>query len=100
MADKIRVNTSSLNRTRENVANQIKNIRTQITAMRNDVQAMNSMWEGESHTAFNTAFQADISRLENLCKSLDGIVNYENNAVAEYNRCENNVRQMVENIRV
>jgi len=100
VADKIRVNTDSLNRTRENVANQIKQIRGQITNMYGEITALNSMWEGEAHAAFDTHFKSDVKNLENLCKSLDGIVNYENNAVTEYNRCERNVASLINSIKV
>ncbi len=100
MADKIRVNTGSLDHTKENVANQIRQIRSQISSMRSNVQAMNAMWEGEAHTTFNAHFLSDINKLEQLCGMLDGIVNYEGNAVTEYNRCEKEVGAIVDSIRV
>ncbi len=100
MADKIRVNTGSLNTTRNNVSNQVKQIRAQVQAMRGALASLNSMWEGDAHAEFDSQVKADVTRLENLCKSLDGIVSYESNAITEYNNCERKVSELIASIKV
>lgn len=100
MANKIKVNTGSLNHTKTNVSNQIKQIRNQVTALYSDIALLDSMWEGEAHNAFHANFISDVRKLENLCKSLDGIVSYEDNAVKEYNSCEKKVADLIGGIRV
>ena len=100
MADKIKVNTVSLNTTKTNVSSQIKQIRSQIQALRADIALLDTMWEGEAHNTFHREFISDVVKLENLCKSLDGIVSYEGNAVTEYNRCEQKVAELIGSIKV
>ena len=100
MTDRVRINTGNLGRTMENVSTRIKQIRGQITAMYGEISALNAMWEGEAHTAFDSEFRKDIKRLENLCKRLDGIVSFEANAITEYERCEKEVASLISAIKV
>ena len=100
MADRVRVNTSSLSRTRESVSSQVNKIRTQITALYQDVDQLNGMWEGDAHAVFDAKFKADIRYLESLMKSLDGIVSFETNAEKEYNTCESKVGSLISDIQI
>ncbi|MCR4691228.1 MAG: WXG100 family type VII secretion target [Lachnospiraceae bacterium] len=100
MADKIKVNTRTLKKDRDDIKKDISVVRKKIDAMRQDVEQLNKMWSGEANAEFNKAFIGDIKKLENLCKMLDDIVNYETTAVTEYDTCENKVEQLVSSISV
>ena len=100
MTDRVRINTGNLNRTKEQVASRIRQVRGQITAMHSDINALNTMWAGEAHSAFDSEIQKDIRRLENLCRSLDRIVSYEDHAITVYERCEREVALRIDDVRV
>ncbi len=100
MADKIRVNTGSLTVTRDTVNRQVGNINNQISELNGDIAKLDSMWEGEAHEAFHSAFLADVFQLQKLCKSLESIVSYESNAIKEYNQCEQQVAALIAGINV
>lgn len=100
MADKIRVNTKSLDATKSNVSRQIKEIRRQIGLLYDDVKTLNGMWEGDAHDTFSNEFMADIRKLENLCGRLDDIVSYEDNAINEYQKCESKVSELISSISI
>lgn len=100
MADRIRVNTGSLGRTREQVSSHIRQIKEQITAIYSDLSSLGTMWEGEAHSTFDSEFRKDVRRLENLCRDLDRIVSYEDHAIAEYERCEKDAARLIDAVRV
>ena len=97
MADCIRVNTSSLLRTKENVSNQIESIRARLAALSADADELNGMWEGSGHDVFDAKFKADIRYLESLLSRLDGIIACEANAEKEYSACENKIASLISN---
>lgn len=95
MADRIRVNTSSLLRTKENVSSQIESIRARLAALSADADELNGMWEGSGHDVFDAKFKADIRYLESLLSRLDGIIACEENAEKEYSGCENKIASLI-----
>ena len=100
MADKIRVNTRTLKKDRDDIQKDITVVRKKISAMRQDVEQLNKMWSGSANAEFNKAFTDDIKKLENLCKMLDEIVKYETTAKTEYDTCENKIENLVSSISV
>ena len=100
MADKIRINTNSLARTRENINNQLTQLNKEIQTLNSSLRALSTMWEGDAHNTFHTEFQTDVRRLETLVTNLKGIVTFESNAEKEYNNCEKQVSSLVSSIRV
>ncbi len=100
MTDRIRINTGNLGRTREQVSSHIRQIKEQVAAMYGDISSLGTMWEGEAHSTFDSEFRKDVGRLENLCGDLDGIVSYEDHAIAEYERCEKDAARLIDAVRV
>lgn len=100
MADKIRVNTVSLTRTREEVINKLEDINRQIETLYQELQALGGMWEGAAHQVYQNDFNSELRSLQNLCNDLKGIASYEGNAITEYNNCENKVASLVAGIKV
>lgn len=97
---KIRINTDSLDQTRQNMENRLNNIKKAIENISADMAALNSVWEGEAHTAFESAVREDIDFLMNACESIQGIVRYEDNAVTKYRECEQQVADIIAQISV
>lgn len=95
---KIRVNTESLGRTRKELQGKLDKIRKDIDQIADDMNALHSMWEGDAHQAFRARVSEDISFLGSVCDGIQSIVNYEECAVTEYNKCERQVSDLISQI--
>ena len=100
MADKIKVDTNKLYKTRNNINSQLQTVRKQLMKMRMDIIALGMMWEGPAHTTFQSSFQNDLAYLDKVCNNLDRIINFETNAAHEYNICEQKVETLVNQIKI
>lgn len=98
--NKIRVNTDSLHQTQQNLQEKLKKIQKEIEQIATDMETLNAMWTGEAHDAFVQSAESDIQYLTSVCDQIQGIINYEGNAVKEYNRCEQQVSDLISRIRV
>lgn len=97
---KIRVNTNNLNQTRQELQSKLDKIRNDIEQISANMSRLNSMWEGDAHQAFQQNVTSDIEYLTGACDSLQGIINYESTAVTEYNKCEQQVSDLISQIRI
>ena len=99
-ANKIRVNTDSLKQTQQSLQERLKAIQKAMKQVSAAMGTLNSMWSGEAHDAFIQSAESDIQFLTSVCDSIQGIINYEGNAVKEYNECEQRVADLIAQIRV
>lgn len=98
--NKIRVNTNSLDQTRSEIQSRLDKIQKDIEQISANMATLSSMWEGDAHTAFHGAVTDDIQFLTEACNGIKGIVNFEDNAVSEYNKCERQVADIISQIRI
>ncbi|MCD8012058.1 MAG: WXG100 family type VII secretion target [Lachnospiraceae bacterium] len=98
MADTIKVNTTSLTRTKKEIRAGLAKIRSEMEGLSSDVETLNSMWDGEAHAAFVNGVTEDMSLLSEVCKDLQSIVEYEESAVSEYKKCEQEVSDRIAQI--
>lgn len=98
--NKIRVNTNSLDQTRKELEAKLKNIKNAMGQISDDMGTLNSMWSGDAHDAFVQSAESDIQFLTAVCDSIQSIINYESRAVTEYNKCEQQVADLIAQIRV
>ena len=100
MADLIKVNTSRLRTDVSDIRGHLKGIKKEIQDLRRHNAALDAMWAGPSSEAFKTAFESDIASLEQIVESLTSLNEYEDNARIEYDKCENKVADLVNQIKV
>ena len=100
MADLIRVNTNRLDTDLKEFGDHIKAIQKSIADLRDHNRVLDGMWDGPASEAFKTGFAADIKALEEVVKMLEGINKYEENARSKYDRCEQKVGDLVDQIHV
>lgn len=100
MADIIGINIGTL-------ANDITQMQTEIQALRDEmgyafdsVKELDAMWNGPANDAFNRAFEKDRQAMEEMCKILDSLVSYMENARDEYRKCEAAVSSEIDAIRI
>lgn len=100
MADIIKVNTVTLKNDAQDISTRLGNIAQKIQSMKDDVKELNSMWEGAANKKFNSVFLEDIQSLAELCDLLNGIVAFETNAKTKYDKCENQVGTLVDQMKI
>lgn len=98
--EKINVNTNRLSKTAEKVNNDIRDMSTELLNMEQSVKELDAMWDGESSEAFKAAFHRDIQLANQMIVNLNDIYQYEQNAKTEYEKCEQKVAQLIEEIMV
>lgn len=98
--NKIRVNTSSLDQTRKEIQAKLNIIKKNIEQIADDMNMLNSMWTGEAHQTFQQKITEDLEFLLEACSSIQGIVSYEEKAVQEYNKCEQQVADLIAQIKI
>lgn len=96
----IKINTNRLNSDAERIAGLIQTMKKELSNMKGSVNDMNKMWEGPTKIAFMQAVNRDTQALQDLINSLESIQKYEVSAKKEYEKCESQVSQLVDSIRV
>ena len=100
MASKIRVNTNSLHHTQQTVQGRLDQIKRGLDQIVADMATMNSMWAGEAHDVFEVSIDADIQYLQSACEGIQKVIEYERGAVTEFNRCEQQISEIISQIRI
>lgn len=98
--NKIRVNTQSLNRTRTELQAALDKVRKHIEQIEADMAALNAAWDGDAHQTFEQKVNDDIQFLSGACEEIQYVINYEDTAVREYDRCEQQVSELIKQIRI
>ena len=65
-----------------------------------DINTLGTTWEGPAHSAYDAQFKADAAMFEELLNLLKQIMDDLNFAHREYSTCEQNVRDLINNIRL
>lgn len=71
-----------------------------IDAMFDAVQNLETTWKGSAKEAFRTQFQADYQTCKEMNKTLETLIGKLRTARAEYDRCEEEVGNIVRSIKV
>lgn len=100
MTDYIEVETRSLGQDMDNIQNQIQAVRGKIGQLKNSMEVLSGMWEGPAKEAFMTRFYIDYEFMQDFLKEMDRYVQAMSYAQQEYDKCENEVAQIVEAIQI
>lgn len=71
-----------------------------IETLRAKMAEMNNMWEGPANLTMRQRFQEDYEQMLALCTMLDGLIQTLETIRQSYDTCENNVRGVVDALRV
>lgn len=100
MADRIEINIGTL-------AGDITQMQAEVNGLRDDmklafdsVMELDAMWNGPANDAFNRAFETDRQAMKDMCKIIDSLIGYMENARDEYRRCEASVSSEIDAIRI
>lgn len=100
MADNIETNTGTMEKDVGSLRDALHLVRNDMKAMFDAVSELNSTWSGQANEAFNRQFLIDRQLFTSLCEEIEGIVESMDNAKDAYNRCEAEVGQEIDRIRM
>ena len=98
--ERIEIDTAQLAGTGSNIAGMVGRMRESVQRLYATVDELNTMWDGPANQAFNAQFAQDGAAMTEICKALEGYVQDLNNAKTEYDKCDSDVRSIIDAIRV
>ena len=98
--NEIAINTVTLSRDIEQLQNVLNQLEKDRRKLAQEIQELNSMWQGPSNQAFNTQFKTDCTSFENLCKTIREMIQAMEHARTEYELCDNKVNGLVGALRI
>ena len=96
MADIIEINIGTL----ANDIGEMQMLREEMRKAFESITELDAMWNGPANDAFNQAFRSDHEAMEEMCKIIDSLISYMENARDEYRKCEASVSSEIDSIRI
>ena len=96
----IGINTGSLDRDTDSLNNLLSRIGGEAEGMFGAVRVLDTMWDGPANTAFNEQFRGDYESMKDICATVQSLVRCMENASRQYVSGENQVRGIVDSIRI
>lgn len=100
MGDRIEIETRSLAQDRDTIQSQTEGLKTKMNQMQEQMERLSGMWEGPAKEAFMTQFQTDYAYMMDFLAEMNKYVQAMTYAENEYNKCENDVAQIVAAIQI
>lgn len=100
MADYIEVNIQTLEQDVKDMDEALKLVQSDMTGMFESVRELDTMWDGPANAAFDRQFTADKQTFDTLCEAVAGIIDSMDNAKDSYRKCEANVKEEINRIKI
>lgn len=100
MAEKIRINTSTLGNDAETIHQCIQKMKNSKANIEKSVQILDGMWDGTASEEFKSAIHTDLQLLDVQIQNLVKLFNYETRAKTKYESCERKVSDIVSSIKI
>lgn len=96
----IAVDTSALYGDIQELREALSAVRSQLSDMFGQIAELDAMWDGPANAEFDRQFGMDHENAENMCKTVESLIECMEYARNQYNSCENEVNDIVSVIRV
>ncbi|QBE95728.1 hypothetical protein PMF13cell1_01252 [Blautia producta] len=100
MGGYIEVSTEPLSADKGNIAAELNAVRTELQQLFQEMQELDSMWDGPASQAFAVQFQTDYEIMQEIVENLEGFIQCMQYAADEYNKCENTIAELISAIRI
>ena len=97
---KIKISTVRLGNDAEQVSRLIQSMEKELRNMEENVNQIVTMWEGDAKNSFVSVFQDDMVIAKELMKMLKALQISETRAKTEYEKCEYQIGEIINSIRV
>ncbi len=100
MGKEIAVNTNTLKNEVDTMTRALQQLRNRIDEAYAAVSDLDKMWDGPANVEFRTEFNNDRLRLVEICNSIERLINAMGKSRVEYEKCESDVKAIVDGIRI
>lgn len=100
MADLLEIDVSALSSDSNTLASLVSEGKAQLSALRESIDALSATWTGAAHDTFYEQLAGDIALMEDVFTSLNKYREHMDEAVREYQQCEQDVHGMVAAIQI
>lgn len=94
----IEVETEQLRRDTQELLENKHRAETVLNEMVREIEALNAMWSGQANLAFRNQFNKDAALMKELLMKIQNLAECMDFASAEYVKCENEVKSLVDSI--
>ncbi|MCR4640696.1 MAG: WXG100 family type VII secretion target [Lachnospiraceae bacterium] len=100
MSREIAVNTSQLQKEVDTMENALKLLKTRIDEAYQEVNELDKLWDGPDNKAFQESFRRDQAKMTEIYEALKSLVASMSMSRVEYEKCEADVKSIVDNIKI
>lgn len=101
MADRlIEIETNALDADQRSMSACLQTVKNEIRQLIEEMQQLDSMWEGAAKQAFLAQFQNDCAIMEDICTNLTEYLTSMEKASMEYKKCESDVNDLIRSLRI
>lgn len=97
---KIEISTSQLKKDTERLRTTANNAKQELENFKNELDALNGMWQGRANIAFRGQVSQDYALMQEMLEQVNVLILCMENACTEYIKCENDVKNIVDTIRI
>lgn len=94
------IDTAQLNTDIREIEAGTARVRNSLQGLKDEMDELNAMWKGQANMAFRRQVNLDCSLMSVLLEKMDRLAGCMVYAVSEYVRCEQEVRDTVDSIRI
>lgn len=96
----IAVDTSVLSGDIQELRTALGAVRSQLNDMFGQITELDAMWDGPANAEFTRQFGIDHENAENMCKTVESLIECMEYARDQYNSCEDEVNSKVASIQI
>lgn len=98
--EKIKVDTNQLQKDRQSLKVDLYHIKNEITDIYQDVQELDSMWDGSANDEFRKQFRKDHDMIQDIIEDMEKYISKIDFSIRKYENCENSIDEIINKIRV
>lgn len=98
--NKIKIDTSKLQKDRNLMENHLNIILDNVKSMYEEVKVLDGMWDGEAKESFNVQFNSDYNAANQLIKEIRNFISKMDYAEKKYVECEGKVSEIINSIKI
>ncbi|WP_300280741.1 WXG100 family type VII secretion target [uncultured Subdoligranulum sp.] len=98
--ERIQIDTARLGGTGGTIKTMVEQMQGCVQRLYAEMAELDTMWQGPANAAFEAQFRQDQQAMEQICQALQGYAEDLEQAKSEYEKCNGDVRGIIDAIRV
>lgn len=100
MSEIIEIETNALNSDKNSASEELKQIQNELQELQSATESLNSSWDGPAATTYKNTMTENIENAMSVCEYLTKYISCIEEAIKNYNECEQNVGNIINSIRI